>query len=110
MATTAEIMHSLPARFRPKLAGRMRAVIQFRLTGPDGGEWVLSIADGACTVRPGQAENPAACVTMAAAEFVAINTGEIGAPALFWSGRIEIEGDVEVVIGLAPVMGWQGGE
>jgi predicted lipid carrier protein YhbT len=52
-------------------------------------------------------ENPDATVTMAASDFVGINTGEISAPDIFWSGRIHIQGDVEAVIGLAPVMNWQ---
>jgi hypothetical protein len=43
---------------------------------------------------------------MAAADFIGINSGAIPAPEIFWGGRIDIEGDVEAVIGLAPVMGW----
>lgn len=107
MPTIDHTMKSLPNRFRPKMAGNMQATIQFHFTGPEGGMWVLIIKGGKCIPQPGQAENPDATVTMAASDFVGINTGEISAPEIFWSGRIHIQGDVEAVIGLAPVLNWQ---
>jgi putative sterol carrier protein len=107
MPTIDDTMRALPARFRPKMAGNMQATIQFHFTGPDGGEWVLIIEGGKCTTRPGNAENPDATVTMDAKDFVGINIGEISAPDIFWSGQIHIQGDVEAVIGLAPVMEWR---
>ena len=100
-------MMGLPDRFRPHMAGNMRAIIQFELTGSGGGPWTLTIAAGRCQVATGRVKEPDATVTMSADEFAGINTGEIHAPDLFWSGRIGIEGNTEAVIALAPVMGWQ---
>jgi len=102
-----DVMRSLPGRFWPKMAGNMKATIQFDFTGTNDRLWVLSIASGACVVRPGLDETADATVMMSAADFVGINTGEINATDVFWSGRIQIEGDAEAVIALAPVMGWQ---
>jgi putative sterol carrier protein len=101
-----ETMLSLPGRFRPKLAGNFRATIQFNFSGEEASHWVLTIGDGRCTVAEGMVETPDATVVMAAADFIGINNGDIPAPEIFWGGRIDIEGDVEAVIGLAPVMGW----
>ena len=106
MPTIDDTMKVLQNQFRPKIAGNMQATIQFQFTGPDGGEWVLTIEGGKCTTQPGHVENPDATVTMAASDLVGINTGEISAPDIFWSGRIHIQGDVEAVIALAPVMDW----
>ena len=99
-------MLSLPGRFQPKMAGKMRATIQFSFSGGESGDWVLTIGDGRCMVAEGLVEHPDATVTMTAADFVGINSGDIPAPEVFWGGRIDIEGDVEAVIGLAPVMNW----
>jgi putative sterol carrier protein len=107
MPTIDDTMKVLPNRFQPKMAGNMQTTIQFHFTGPDGGLWVLTIHGGNCTTQSGHVENPDATVTMAASDFVGINTGEISAPEVFWSGRIHIQGDVEAVIGLAPIMNWQ---
>jgi len=101
-----EIMRNLPDRFQPLMAGNLQAVIQFNLTGEPDTYWVLSIGDGLCSVVEGVVESPQATVTMTAADFIGINSGDIPAPELFWGGNIEIVGDVDVVIGLAPIMDW----
>ena len=67
----------------------------------------MVIDRGECRVRTGTADSPDATVTMAAADFVGINTGERSASEIFWSGRIQVQGDMEAVIALAPIMGWQ---
>lgn len=85
----------------------MQATIQFHFTGSDVTKWVLIIEGGKCILQLGQVEHPDATVTMTASDFVGINTGEISAPEIFWSGRIHIQGDVESVVALAPVMDWR---
>ena len=102
----AVVMAALPERFRPKMAGNMAATIQFDFAGEDGGRWWLRIAEGECMVGQGDAEDPDAMVTMSAADFVGINNGTINAPDVFWSGRIDIEGSVDAVLALPPVMNW----
>jgi putative sterol carrier protein len=105
--STDEIMATLPDRFRPKMAGKMQAIVQFELTGNRGGSWTLTISDGSCSTSAGSAKQPDATVTMSAVDFVGINTGAVYAPDIFWSGQIDIQGDVEVVIALALIFGWQ---
>lgn len=107
MSTISDTMKALPNRFRPEMAGIMQATIQFYFNGSDNGSWILTIKDGKCAAHPGQVKNPDATVSMAASDFIGINTGEISAPDIFWSGRIQIQGDVEAVIALAPVMDWR---
>ncbi len=101
-----ETMLDLPGRFQPKMAGNFRATIQFYFSGGESSHWVLTIGDGRCTVAEGVAEAADSVVSMAAADFIGINTGDIPASKLFWGGQIDVEGDVETVIGLAPIMGW----
>ena len=102
----AQTMESLPGRFRPQMAGNLAATIQFEFTGDDGGRWWLRIAQGQCTVGPGDIADPEATVRMSAADFAGINDGTINAPDVFWSGRIIIDGSVEAVLALPAVMGW----
>ncbi len=105
--STDQIMVNLPDRFRPLMAGKMQAIVQFKLTGAGGGDWTLVISNGGCSTSPGSVKHPDASVTMSAADFVGVNTGAVYAPDIFWSGQIDIEGDVGVVIALAPIFGWQ---
>jgi putative sterol carrier protein len=99
-------MARLPGRFKPRMAGKLAATIQFEFTGQQSGRWWLRIAEGQCTVGPGEVDEPDATVRMSAADFVGINDGSVNAPEVFWSGRIEIAGDVEAVLALPPVMDW----
>jgi putative sterol carrier protein len=107
MPTSSETMRSLPGRFRPKEAGNLRATVQFRLLGDDGGEWFMSIDSGSCEVTPGESNEADATVVMDAADFVGINTGTVSAVDTFWGGRIIVEGDIDVVLALPPVMDWR---
>jgi hypothetical protein len=106
-ASLIEVMESLPDRFQPRTAGNMRVTIQFEFPDAQPRWWILSIDSGQCRVSRSRISEWDAAVTMKAAEFIGINRGTIPAPSLFWSGRIQIEGDVSAVVGLAPVMGWQ---
>ena len=101
-----QTMLSLPGRFQPKMAGNLQVTIQFNFSGQESSYWVLKIGHGLCTVAAGMVEEPDATVSMSAADFIGINNGDIPAPDVFWGGRIDIEGDVEAVIGLAPVLDW----
>jgi hypothetical protein len=105
--TLADIMTSLPGRFRPEYAGKMACVIQFDFLPPKVGQWILKIVEGECLISRGEAANPDAKVIMEAGDFVGINTGTVSAPSLFWSGGIQVEGSLDAVIDLSPVMGWQ---
>jgi SCP-2 sterol transfer family protein len=42
-----------PVTFRPEHARGLRAAMRYRLRGPAGGEWTLTVADGACRVERG---------------------------------------------------------
>ena len=104
---TAQVMEALPGRFRPRMAGNLATTIQFDFTGDGGGRWYMRIGDGQCVVGEGDVEGADAVVTMSAADFVGINEGTVRAPDIFWSGRIDITGDIEAVLALPPVMDWR---
>jgi putative sterol carrier protein len=106
MTTTAEIMESLPDRFRPKYAGKLMTTVQFVLKGEDGGRWYISVSDGLCSVQEGEVANPEATIIMDASDMVGINLGTVSAVDTFWSGRITIEGNIDIVLALPPVMNW----
>ena len=89
------------------MAGNLRATIQFDLTGPDGGLWHMQIANGACTVTAGRIEDPDVTIIMTAADFVGINDGTVSAVSIFWSGRIELQGNPDPVFALPAIMDWK---
>lgn len=106
MSSISEVMQSLPGRFRPKKAGNLNAVIQFCLLGEDGGNWNISIAEGQCLVHEGELPDPNVTVIMQTEDFVGINEGTVSAVDIFWGGGITIEGNIDVVLALPPIMNW----
>ncbi len=103
MATTQEVAEIFPAmvtRFIPAKADGLNAVIQFNLSGDNGGLYWLRIADGKCEAGEGQAENPKMTLKAAADDWYAVSTGKTNAMQAFMSGKLKIEGDMGIAMKL----------
>ena len=53
MASVAELFAGMPGLFDAEKAGDFNAIVQIDLSGEDGGQWFVTIADGKCTVEEG---------------------------------------------------------
>jgi putative sterol carrier protein len=95
-----QIFSSMPGGFRPAKAGPVNLVLQFDLTGDDGGEWVVEIADGVCSTRRGETEDPTATIRTSAKDFIALFMGELNAVAAYMNGRVQVAGDVTAIMNL----------
>jgi putative sterol carrier protein len=95
--TARQIIEEMPDNFRPERAGRADAVVQFRLTGEDGGDWYVTIKDRTCAVVEGVTENPSATVQMDTADYVALSTGKLGSMKAFASGKVKASGDLTLM-------------
>ena len=96
--TIAQVMQGLPEAFLASKAGNTKAVIQFNLSGEDGGTYSVSIADGKCTVSPGPATAPNATVAASAADYLAIARNELNAVSAFMGGKLKISGDMTLMM------------
>lgn len=103
MATPQEIAGIFPemaVRFIPAKAEGVNAVIQFNLSGDNGGQYWLKIADGQCEAGEGQADSPKMTLKAAADDWYAVSTGKMNAMQAFMSGKIKIEGDMGMAMKL----------
>lgn len=103
MATNQEVADLFPTmvqRFIPSKAEGVNAVIQFNLSGDNGGLYWLSIADGTCQSGEGQAENPKMTLKASADDWYAVSTGKMNAMQAFMSGKLKIEGDMSIAMKL----------
>lgn len=103
--TVAEVFEQMGTRFKPEKAGDLSVVIQFDLSGDDGGQWHINIANQAYVLDKGVAESPKATIKMAAADFVAMTTGKLNPMAAFMSGKIKVEGDLNTVMKFQSIFG-----
>ena len=98
MLTASDIFKEMPNRFKADKAGDLDVTVQFDLTGDDGGQWYVQIADGACNVQDGIADSPKATIRMDASDYVDMTTGKLNAMAAFMSGKVKVEGDLNTVM------------
>lgn len=98
MLTPADIFKEMPARFKADAAGDLNVVVQFDLSGDNGGQWYVKVADGACSVEEGAADSPKATIRMDAADYVDMTTGKLNPMAAFMSGKVKVEGDLNTVM------------
>lgn len=97
MATTEEvkaIFDGMPANLNADAAKGMNAVIQFNLSGDGGGNYNVTVKDGAATVAEGAAESPNMTMTMAAQDYVDMISGKLNGQMAFMSGKLKIAGDM----------------
>ena len=56
--TVEALMAKMPAAFLPEKAPGLDAVIQFKFSGAEAGEWYAAIKDGKCAVEKGTHSSP----------------------------------------------------
>jgi putative sterol carrier protein len=94
------MLESMPAAFLPDKAGETKALIQMDLTGEDGGQWVIDVANGQCQVREEKAAKPDVTVTMSSNDFAALYKNQLNPVQAFMGGKIKVAGNVGMVMQL----------
>ena len=96
--TIAKLMDLMPKAFLPEKAAGVEAVIQYHLLGDQGGDWVVKIGNGVCTVTPGTTEKPNLMLTAEAADYLQIIAGKLNAMSAFAEGKIKLKGDLALAM------------
>jgi SCP-2 sterol transfer family len=75
-------------------------VVQQVVIDAEGAEvtWWLALGGGIIVLRAGRAEDPTVTFTQDAETAAAINRGELSAQAAFMTGRLRVNGDVQVLL------------
>lgn len=98
--TVEELIWNHEKSFQPEKAAGVNAVVQYHLTGPDGGDWIITIQDGVCKVAKGNAENPKMTLTADAQDFKNILLGRMDGMAAFMQGKLKLQGDLNMAMKL----------
>ena len=99
--TISELMEKMPDAFIPEKAQGVDAVIHFKFTGEEAGEWNASIKDGKVDVAQGiPRKQPNMTLTADSNDYVKIITGEMDGMQAFMQGKIKLGGDLNLAMKL----------
>ena len=98
--TVAQLVRNHERAFKPEAAEGVNAVIQYRLTGEEGGDWIVTIQGGKCIVAEGLAENPKMTLTAEAKDLKDVLLGKANGMQYFMQGRLKLSGDLNLAMKL----------
>jgi len=102
-ASVQEFFDCLEGQFKSDKAVGLNAVYQFVITGEDGGEWSAAIADGRCTVTPGEHDNPNITITCGDEDWLKIVNGQLDSQMAFMTGKLKVKGDMGLAMRLQSI-------
>lgn len=99
--TITELMEKMPGAFIPEKAAGVDAVIHFKFTGAEAGEWNAVIKDGKCEVAQGiPRKQPTMTLTADSGDYIKLFTGELDGMQAFMQGKIKLGGDLNLAMKL----------
>ena len=105
MNTPQDVIKNWSARVLadPQGIAKLGATYKFVVTGPGGGSWIFRCKD---PVAVSEGDGNAECtIRMNAPDFVALGKGELNPQMAFMSGRLDVEGDLELALKLGSIVG-----
>jgi putative sterol carrier protein len=89
-----ETFDNMASVFNPSAAAGLDAVFQYEITGEGGGNWVVSIKDGACEIKEGTHDSPTTTLSMSTETWLAIVNKQLNGMQAFMSGQLKASGDI----------------
>ncbi len=88
-----DLFDRLPGAFISDKAMNTQARVLFHLTGEKGGDWVVSIQDGTCSVTRGTVTNPSLTFSAEAQDCLDIFYRKLDPTRAFMQGKVSLQGD-----------------
>ena len=96
-----ELMESIPQYFVPEKAEGVDAVIQFSLSGDQGGDWMVTIRNKECQVARGIAPDPRLTFSAEAQDCLDILMDKLDGMRAYMTGRLRLKGDLRLAMKIA---------
>jgi len=79
----------LPGRFRSEKAGGMSVTVHLKLSGLQGGDFTIRIADGKCTVKEALVGEADCVVTASDETYAGLETGRVNPTMAVMTGKVK---------------------
>jgi putative sterol carrier protein len=90
----------LPSRFKPEKTAGIDVTVQVNITGPNGGDWVVTIKNQKLEAEEGTHPSPALELKMAETDYMDLINGKISAEKAFFTGKVRFKGDIGLALRL----------
>lgn len=90
----------LPSRFKPEKAAAIDVTVQVNITGPNGGDWVVTIKDQKLESKEGTHPSPTLELKMTEVDFMDLMNGKISGEKAFITGKLKFKGDIGLALKL----------
>jgi putative sterol carrier protein len=98
--TVRELVFNHEKAFMPEKAAGLEAVVQYHLTGEEGGDYIIRIANDQCQVEEGVVEDPTMTMTADGAYFRDVLLGREDGMKGFMQGKLQLAGDLNLAMKL----------
>ena len=92
--------NTLPKRFNPNKAAGVDVVVQVTISGPNGGDWIVTIKDQKLDVKEGQHPKPNLSLKMAEKDYLDLVNHKISAEKAFFTGKVQFKGNISLALRL----------
>jgi putative sterol carrier protein len=101
--SVADLFAKMPSAFQAEKASGMDAVIQFKFTGEQAGDWYVTIQDSKCTVATGLHASPKLTLSAVGTDAVKVFSGEMDGMQAFMQGKLRLTGDMSLAMKLMSI-------
>jgi putative sterol carrier protein len=105
VTSVEQVFSHIDEGFRPDKAEGMDAIFQFALTGDNGGNYWVKVANQQVEAHEGVHDAPTMTLRASADDFLALVNGDLNPMAAFMQGKIKVQGDMGLALKLQTVLG-----
>lgn len=98
--TMQELVKNHERAFIPEAAEGENVVIQYRLSGEESGDYIITIQDGVCTTAEGISDNPNMTLSADSQDLKDVLLGRANGMQYFMQGKLKLSGDLNLAMKL----------
>ena len=90
----------LPCRFKPEKAAGIDVIVNVRIAGPNGGDWIVRIKNQKLEIKEGMYPSPSMELAMEESDYMDLINGKLSGEKAFLTGKVKFKGNIGLALRL----------